>query len=218
MSAPNYNYIKNIVPYIPEKDKKNVSTMDIFSRLMMDRIIFLGEEITDEVSNIIQGQLLFLNNEDRYKPIHMYINSGGGNCDSGFAIIDTMNFIEAPVYTTCTGKAHSMASLILCSGEKGHRACLPTSTIMIHQPSWGVSGTQKEMEIRAKEITRIREIIEQIYCDKCNKSHKDIHKALENDNWMSAEEALKFGIIDTIRIDKNRRKELDKDDKIVLFE
>lgn len=188
-----------MIPVVIEKKNNQEYSYDLYSRLLTDRIIFLGENITDEMANSIVGQLLFLDNQDNTKPINMYINSGGGCCSSGFAIIDTMNYIKAPVYTTAIGCVASMGATILCAGEKGHRYSLPNSEIMIHQIRGGVgNGKYTDMEIYLKQAEKVYKKILKLFEKQTGKSIEQLEKDMKDDNWMSAQEALDYGIIDKI--------------------
>ena len=176
----------------------NIATMDVFSRLMMDRIIFLGVPINDYVANIIQAQLLFLESENPNKEINFYINSPGGLVTAGLGIYDTMQYINSPVSTLCIGQASSMGSFLLAAGEKGKRYSLPNSRIMVHQPSAGFQGQATDIQIHAKEILSLKERLNKIYSKHTGKSVDQISEALERDNFMTAEEAKKFGLIDSV--------------------
>ena len=187
-------------PYILEERQLNVTQMDVFSRLMRDRIIFLGDAITEEVANTVVAQLLFLENTDKGKPIHMYINSPGGSVYDGLAILDTMNFITSPVYTTCVGLAASMASILLAAGEKGHRTALPHSRVMIHQPMGGIHGQASDIQITAKEIQTLKDELYEILSEASGKSVEQIEKDADRDHWMRANEAVEYGLIDKVRV------------------
>lgn len=187
-------------PYILEERQLNVTQMDVFSRLMRDRIIFLGDAITEEVANTVVAQLLFLENTDKGKPIHMYINSPGGSVYDGLAILDTMNFITSPVYTTCVGLAASMASILLAAGEKGHRTALPHSRVMIHQPMGGIHGQASDIQITAKEIQTLKDELYEILSEASGKSVEQIEKDADRDHWMRAKEAVEYGLIDKVRV------------------
>ena len=176
----------------------NVASMDVFSRLMMDRIIFLGVPINDYVANIIQAQLLFLESVDAKKDIQIYLNSPGGGVYAGLGIYDTMQYIKSPVSTLCIGQASSMGSFLLAAGEKGKRFSLPHSRIMVHQPSAGFQGQATDIQIHAKEILSLKERLNQIYSKHTGKSVKEISAALERDKFMTAQEAKDFGLIDSV--------------------
>ena len=187
-----------INPTIIEERPLNVASMDVFSRLMMDRIVFLGVGINDDVANIILAQLLFLSSVDPAKDISLYINSPGGQVSSGLAIYDTMQLIQPDVATICTGMAASMASILLASGAKGKRSALPHSRVMIHQPMGGAEGQASEMEITVREIVKLKKELYQILCDHTGKPMEQIVKDADRDFWMTAEEARKYGMVDRI--------------------
>ena len=187
-----------INPTIIEERTLNVAQMDVFSRLMMDRIIFLGTPINDDVANIIQAQLLFLESSDPNKDIQIYFNSPGGSVYAGLGIYDTMQYIRSDVATICTGMAASMAAVLLCAGAHGKRSALKHSRVMIHQPMGGAEGQASDIEITAKEILKLREELYEIIA---NHSHQDIEKVRidsDRDHWMIAEEAKDYGMIDEI--------------------
>ncbi|BDU49962.1 ATP-dependent Clp endopeptidase proteolytic subunit ClpP [Haliovirga abyssi] len=185
-------------PVVIENTGNSERAYDIYSRLLKDRIIFLGTEINDQVSNAIVAQLLFLEAQDPDKDIIMYINSPGGVVTSGLAIYDTMQYIKPDVSTVCIGQAASMGSLLLTAGAKGKRYSLATSRIMIHQPLGGAQGQATDIEIHTKEILRIRNITENILVKHTGQTLKKIKKDTERDNFMSAEEAVKYGLIDKV--------------------
>ena len=187
-----------INPSIIEERKLNVAQMDVFSRLMMDRIIFLGVQIDDDVANIIIAQLLFLASVDPKADISLYLNTPGGHVSSGLAIYDTMQLIQPDVATICTGMAASMASILLASGAKGKRSALPHSRVMIHQPMGGAEGQASEMEITVREIVKLKKELYQILCDHTGKPMEQIVKDADRDFWMTAEEARKYGMVDRI--------------------
>ena len=187
-----------INPTIIEERTLNVAQMDVFSRLMMDRIIFLGTPINDDVANIIQAQLLFLESSDPNKDIQIYFNSPGGSVYAGLGIYDTMQYIRSDVATICTGMAASMAAVLLCAGAHGKRSALKHSRVMIHQPMGGAEGQASDIEITAKEILKLHEELYEIIA---NHSHQDIEKVRldsDRDHWMIAEEAKEYGMIDEI--------------------
>jgi ATP-dependent Clp protease protease subunit len=185
-------------PYIIERSSRGERTYDIFSRLLMDRIVFLGAPINDEVSNIIIAQLLFLDADNPEKDIYMYINSPGGIVSSGMAIYDTMQHLRAPINTICMGMAASMGSFLLAAGRKGKRSALPHARIMIHQPSGGSQGTASDIEIQAREILYLRTKMNELYALHTGQSVEQIEKDMDRDRYMSAEEAKAYGIIDTV--------------------
>ena len=191
-------------PMIIEERQLNVTQMDVFSRLMMDRIIFLGCPINDEVANIIQAQLLFLDSNGYDTDISLYINSPGGEVYAGLGIYDTMQTISSDVHTICTGLAASMASILLAAGTRGKRSALPHSRVMIHQPMGGVQGQASDIEITAKEILKIKDELYQILADHTGKTFKQIVKDADRDYWMSAQDALDYGMIDEI-VKKNKK-------------
>ncbi len=191
-----------ISPTILEERKLNVSQMDVFSRLMMDRIIFLGTEVNDYTANVIQAQLLYLDSCDPEKPIQLYLNSPGGSVSAGLGIYDTMQYVRAKVGTTCTGMAASMGAILLAAGEKGMRTALPHSRIMIHQPMGGVQGQASDIEITAREILRLKDELNKILSDCTGKPIATIRNDADRDYWMAAKDALKYGIIDNVLIRK----------------
>ncbi len=187
-----------INPSIIEERQLNVAVMDVFSRLMMDRIIFLGVPITDDVANIIQAQLLFLDSTESSSDIQLYINSPGGTVYSGLGIYDTMQIVRADVATICTGMAASMASILLAAGQKGKRSALPHSRVMIHQPMGGAEGQASDIEITAREIIKLKGELYDILSEHTGKKVKQIEKDADRDYWMTAKEALEYGMIDDI--------------------
>lgn len=191
-------YGEYISPTVIEERQMNVAQMDVFSRLMMDRIIFLGTAINDYVANIIQGQLLFLSSVDSTKDINIYINSPGGGVYAGLGIYDTMQYISPNVATICTGMAASMAAVLMSAGEKGKRSALKHSRIMIHQPLGGVQGQASDIEITAREIKKLRDELYHILAEHTGQSFKKIEKDSDRDYWMMAREALDYGMIDEI--------------------
>jgi len=187
-----------INPTILEERQLNVTQMDVFSRLMADRIIFLGTEIDDTVANVIIAQLLYLSSQDPEAPITMYLNTPGGSVYDGLAIYDTMQYIPNKVQTVCTGLAASMGSVLLCAGEKGKRFALPHSRVMIHQPLGGARGQASDIEITAKEILKLKAELYQIIADHSGKTLKQIEKDADRDHWLTAKEAVEYGMIDDI--------------------
>ncbi len=187
-----------LVPTVIETTGRGERAFDIYSRLLKERIVFLTGEVNDAVSSLICAQLLFLEAENPDKEISFYINSPGGVVTSGLAILDTMNYIKCPVSTVCMGQACSMGSLLLTCGEKGRRFALPNARVMIHQPSGGFQGQATDMEIHVKEILAIKKRLNQIYVEQTGKTLKEIETAMERDNFMTAEEAVKFGLIDAV--------------------
>ncbi len=190
--------ISSVTPYIIEERQLNVAQMDVFSRLMMDRIIFLGTAVDDHVANIIQAQLLFLESVDASKDISIYINSPGGGVYAGLGIYDTMQFIKPEVATICTGMAASMAAVLMCAGQKGKRSALPHSRIMIHQPMGGAQGQASDIEITAREILKLKEELYEIIAKHSGQKISKVHDDSDRDYWMKADEAKKYGMIDEI--------------------
>jgi len=199
-------YIKSsMTPYIIEERQLNVAQMDVFSRLMMDRIIFLGTAIDDTVSNIITAQLLFLESIDPSKDIMIYMNTPGGSVYAGLGIYDTMQFINPDVATICTGMAASMGAVLLCAGTKGKRSALRHSRVMIHQPLGGVQGQASDIEITAREIKKIKNELYQIISEHSGQSFETVWEDGDRDHWMIADEALKYGMIDEVLTKKSKK-------------
>ena len=192
------NLVSSVTPYIIEERQLNVAQMDVFSRLMMDRIIFLGTAIDDHVANIIQAQLLFLESVDSSKDISIYINSPGGGVYAGLGIYDTMQFIKPEIATICTGMAASMGAVLMCAGQKGKRSALPHSRIMIHQPLGGAQGQASDIEITAREILKLKDELYQIISKHSGQKAEKVHNDSDRDYWMKADEAKKYGMIDEI--------------------
>ena len=192
----------NLTPYIMEERRLNVAQMDVFSRLMMDRIIFLGSGIDDQVANIIQAQLLFLQSTDAQRDIQIYINSPGGSVYAGLGIYDTMQYITPDVATICTGIAASMGAVLLVAGAKGKRAALRHSRVMIHQPSGGAQGVAADMEINLREMMKLKEELYTIISDHSGQTYEWVEKSSDRDYWMRANEAKEFGMIDEILLPK----------------
>jgi ATP-dependent Clp protease protease subunit len=188
----------SLTPYVIEDTGRGERSMDIFSRLLKDRIIFLGTGIDDQVANVIIAQLLFLKMEDPKKDVNLYINSPGGNITSGLAILDTMEFLGCDINTYCIGQAVSAAALLLAAGTKGKRHALPNSRIMLHQPYGGVGGTAEDIAIQAKEILILKDVIAKILSEKTGQKIEQIIKDSDRDFYMSAEDAIKYGIVDII--------------------
>ena len=187
-----------ISPTILEERQLNVTQMDVFSRLMMDRVIFLGTEVNDYTANVIQAQLLYLDSVDSERDINLYLNTPGGSVYAGLGIYDTMQFVKSNVSTMCTGLAASMGAVLLVAGEKGMRAALPHSRIMIHQPLGGIQGQASDIEITAKEILKLKDELYQIISDKSGKSIEQIRQDADRDHWMTSAEALEYGMIDKV--------------------
>ncbi len=188
----------SMTPYIIEERQLNVAQMDVFSRLMMDRIIFLGDAIYDNNANIIQAQLLFLQSTDAKRDIQIYINSPGGSVYAGLGIYDTMQYISPDVATICTGMAASMAAVLLCAGAAGKRAALSHSRVMIHQPLGGVQGQASDIEITAREILKLKRELYEIISNHTGQEYQKVHDASDRDYWMIAGEAKEFGMIDEV--------------------
>jgi len=187
-----------INPMIIEERQLNIATMDVFSRLMMDRIIFLGVPINDDVANIIQAQLLFLESTDPSKDIQIYLNTPGGSVYAGLGIYDTMQYISSDIATICTGMAASMGAVLLTAGEKGKRSALPHSRVMIHQPMGGAEGQASDIEITTREILKLRDELYQIVATHSGNTFERIQKDSDRDHWMTAIEAKEYGMIDEI--------------------
>jgi ATP-dependent Clp protease protease subunit len=203
------NYISGIerntapvamTPYITEEREMRVAQMDVFSRLMMDRIIFLGAAVDDNIANIIQAQLLFLQSTDAKKDIQLYINSPGGSVYAGFGIYDTMHFISPDVATICTGMALSMGAVLLCGGAAGKRAALSHSRVMLHQPLGGVQGPASDIEITARQVLKIKKELYDIIAKHSGQDYQKVHDVSDRDYWMIASEAKEFGIIDEVLV------------------
>ena len=188
----------SFVPYVIEQNSRGERSYDIYSRLLKDRIIFLGEEVTDVSANLIVAQMLFLEAEDPGKDIHFYINSPGGSVSAGFAIYDTMQYIKCDVSTICIGMAASMGAFLLSGGAKGKRLALPNAEIMIHQPSGGARGQETEIRIVAENILKTRNKLNQILAANTGKSVEEISRDTERDNYMTAQEAVAYGLIDSV--------------------
>lgn len=191
-------YPTNLTPNIIEERQMNIAIFDVFSRLMMDRIIFLGTGVNDQVANIIQAQLLFLQSVDASKDIQIYINSPGGSVYAGLGIYDTMQFVKPDVATICTGIAASMAAVLLCAGEAGKRSALKHSRVMIHQPMSGTQGQVSDMEIAVRETIKVKEELYTIISNHSGKSYDQVEKDSDRDYWMKSDEALAYGMIDEV--------------------
>lgn len=190
--------MSSLIPMVVEKTSGGERAYDIYSRLLKDRIVFVSGEIEDEMANAIVAQLLFLQAEDAKKEISIYINSPGGSVTAGLAILDTMRMVKCPVATYCVGQAASMGAILLSAGEKGKRHALPNARIMIHQPWGGAQGKASDIEITAKEILRLKEILNGILVDASGKTMEEVTKDTDRDHFMSAEEAKKWGIVDKV--------------------
>ena len=199
-----------LIPIVIEQTSRGERSYDIYSRLLKDRIIFLGTGVDDNVANAIIAQLLFLESDEPDQDIYLYVNSPGGQVSSGMAVYDTMQYIKPDVQTICIGQAASMGALLLAAGTKGKRYSLPHARIMIHQPSGGFQGQHTDIEIQAKEISRIREILDSILAKHCAQDPKKVRKDTERDHYMTSQEALDYGLIDKLITE---REETDKKKK-----
>ena len=191
-------FITDMTRSVIEERPQNFREIDVFSRLMMDRIIFLGQAVDDNIANIINAQLLFLESADARKDILLYINSPGGSVYAGFGMFDTMQYVRPDVATICTGLAASMGAFLLCGGAIGKRSALPHARIMIHQPSGGVQGPSADIEITAREVVKIREELYGIYAERTGKTYAQIHADSDRDYWLRADEAHTYGLIDEV--------------------
>jgi ATP-dependent Clp protease protease subunit len=187
-----------MTPYIIEERPMNMTAMDVFSRLMMDRIIFLGTGIDDQIANIVQAQLLFLESTDAAKDISIYINSPGGSVYAGLGIYDTMQYIKPDVATICTGMAASMGAVLLCAGAAGKRSALPHARVMIHQPSGGAQGVASDMEINLREMLKLKEELYKIISQHSGQTYEKVYADSERDYWMKSDEAKAYGMIDEV--------------------
>ena len=193
------NEIKNdLVPYVVEQTSRGERSYDIFSRLLKDRIIFIGDQITDATASVVVAELLFLESEDPDKDIHLYINSPGGSVTAGMAIFDTMNYIKPDVSTICVGMAASMGAFLLAAGAKGKRYALPNSEIMIHQPLGGAQGQASDIKIQADLILKTRDRLNRILSERTGKPLEQIEKDTDRDNFMTADEAKEYGLVDEV--------------------
>lgn len=195
MAAPQIN---NLSPNVIEERQLNIAAIDVFSRLMMDRIIFMGVPVTDQVANIVQAQLLFLESVDPKRDVQMFINSPGGSVIAGMGMYDTMQYVTPDVATICTGLAASMGSVLLAAGEKGKRSILPHARVMIHQPSGGMQGQFSDMEINYRLISQLRDELYTILANHTGQSFETIEKDSDRDNWMTAPEAVAYGLVDEV--------------------
>ena len=201
-ALPSADYLN---PYILEDRQLNVTQMDVFSRLMMDRIIFMGTQVTDQSANIIQAQLLYLDSADPDKDISLYINSPGGSVYAGLGIYDTMQYVNSDVSTICTGMAASMAAVLLVAGERGKRFALPHSRVMIHQPMGGIQGQASDIEITAREILKLKEELYRIISDHSGQPFEKVEADSDRDYWMIAREAKEYGMIDRILVNEKKK-------------
>ena len=197
----------SLIPYVIEQTSRGERSYDIYSRLLKERIVFLGEEVNAASASTVVAQLLFLEAEDPNKDIHMYINSPGGEITSGMAIYDTMNYIKCDVSTICIGMAASMGAFLLAGGAKGKRMALPNAEVMIHQPLGGTQGQATEIEIAAKHIIRTKEKMNRMLSENTGKSYEQVCADTERDNWLTAQEALEYGLIDSIVENRPTEKE-----------
>lgn len=195
----------NLVPMVVEKTERGERAFDIYSRLLKDRVIFLGTPVNDAVASSLVAQMLYLESEDPEKDINLYINSPGGVVSSGFAVYDTMQYVKCDVATTCVGMAASMAAVLLAGGASGKRNLLPNSRVMIHQPLGGVRGQASDIEIEAQEILRIKKLISSILAEHSGKSVEQVMEDSDRNKWMAAEEALDYGLVDNIMKRKNEK-------------
>ncbi|QMU66106.1 MAG: ATP-dependent Clp endopeptidase proteolytic subunit ClpP [Flavobacteriaceae bacterium] len=201
ISSTYYHKItSSLTPYIMEERQLNITQMDVFSRLMMDRVIFLGTDINDQIANVIQAQLLFLESTDVSKDISIYINSPGGSVYAGLGIYDTIQFIKPNVATICTGMAASMGAVLMCAGEKGKRSALPHARIMIHQPLGGAQGQASDIEITTREILKLKDELYAIIAKHSGQTVEKVHHDSDRDYWMKANEAKAYGMIDEILV------------------
>ncbi len=194
------HYVESMTPNIIEERQLNVVSMDVFSRLMMDRIIFLGMPINDQVANVVQAQLLFLESVDSTKDIQIYLNSPGGSVYAGLGIYDTMQYIQPDVATICTGMAASMGAVLLCAGAEGKRTALKHGRVMIHQPLGGASGQASDIEITAREIQKLKKELYEIIANHSNQTYEKVWEDSDRDYWMTADEAKEYGMIDEVLV------------------
>lgn len=188
----------NYIPYVIEQTGRGERSYDIFSRLLKDRIVFLGSEVTDTVANLITAQLLFLESEDPEKDIYLYINSPGGSVTAGLAIYDTMQYVTPDISTLCLGQAASMAAFLLAAGAKGKRSSLPHSRIMIHQPLGGFQGQVSDVEIHAGEMVRLKRTLNELFANHTGQPYEKVHQDTDRDNFLTAKEAREYGIVDQV--------------------
>ena len=196
------------IPYVIEQSSKGERTYDIYSRLLLDRIVFISGEVHDEMANAVIAQLLFLQSQDPKKQINVYVNSPGGSVTAGLAIYDTMQFVTCPIATFCVGQAASMGAVLLSAGTKGLRHALPNARIMVHQPSGGAEGKATDIEITAKEILRLKERLNRILAKHSGRKYEDVAADTEKDHFMSAEEAVEWGLVDKVMtVDEGKKTE-----------
>ena len=187
-----------LVPMVVEQDSRGERSFDIYSRLLRERVIFLGEPIDDDVANLVVAQLIHLESEDPDKDVHLYLNTPGGSMYAGLAIYDTMEYIKPAIQTTCMGIAMSMGSLLLCAGAPGKRSVLPNSRVLIHQPSGGFEGSSSDIEIQAREVLSLRGRIDELYSKHTGQSIEQVHDDMERDRFFSAEQAVEYGLADRV--------------------
>jgi len=197
--------VVNLIPMVVEQTGRGERAYDIFSRLLKDRIVFLGTQVTDEIANLVIAQMLFLESEDPEKDIHFYINSPGGSVSAGLAIYDTMQYIRPPVSTLCLGQAASMGAWLLAAGEKGKRFALPYARIMIHQPLGGAQGQATDIDIQAREILRVREQMNNVLAKHTGQSLKRIEKDTERDFFMTSKQAVEYGLVDEVIVARSNK-------------
>jgi ATP-dependent Clp protease, protease subunit len=210
LDSYNKYVVTGLTPNIIEERPMNVAVMDVYSRLMMDRIIFLGYPINDEVANIITAQLLFLDSTDRTRDINMYINSPGGSVYAGLGVYDTMQYVSPDVATICIGMAASMGSLLLAAGTKGKRAALKHSRVMLHQPSGAIGGQATDIEITVREVKKLKRELYEIYSNHSGKEIDRVEEDLTRDYWMTAGEAKEYGLVDEVLLTNPRKEKKDK--------
>lgn len=190
--------VLQLVPMVVEQSARGERSFDIYSRLLRERVIFLSGEVNDGIATLVCAQLLFLEAENPDLPIHLYINSPGGVISSGLAIYDTLRYIRPPVHTLCMGTARSMGSFLLMAGEPGHRAALPNASIHVHQPLGGYQGQASDLLIHAEEMRKTKQLITRLYAEHCGRSYEEVERTLDRDRFMSAQEALDWGLIDRV--------------------
>jgi ATP-dependent Clp protease, protease subunit len=206
----NRHAVTNLTPNIIEERPMNVAVMDVYSRLMMDRIIFLGYPINDEVANIVTAQLLFLDSTDRHRDIQMYINSPGGSVYSGLGVYDTMQYVTPDVSTICIGMAASMGAVLMCAGTTGKRTALKHSRIMIHQPSGAIGGQASDIEITVNEIRKLKRELYDVIAFHTGKTSKQVEKDSDRDYWLTADEAKSYGLVDEVLLQNPRKEKKDQ--------
>lgn len=209
LDSYNKYQVTNLTPNIIEERPMNVAVMDVYSRLMMDRIIFLGYPINDEVANIVTAQLLFMESTDRTRDIQMYINSPGGSVYSGMGVYDTMQYITPDVSTICIGMAASMAQVLLCAGTKGKRTALKHSRVMMHQPSGAIGGQATDIEITVNEIRKLKKELYEVISFHTGKTMKQVEKDCDRDFWLTAPEAKEYGLVDEVLLTNPRKEQKD---------